>query len=311
MKLTGGALGDCYGRPVAVVVSEVVERLWPGRVIGFEALPAGITNANFKVDLGSEKVVVRIPGKNTELLGIDRNAEVAANRIAAAIGVAPEIVAIDDTTGCIVTRFVDGREIPMSELATEPMLGQVIATLKRVHGAGSVKISFDHFEVIRSYHEHAARRGVSEPFDYAEASAVLARIEEVRPFRPQVLGHNDLLNANFLHDGSIRILDWEYSGMSDPYFDLANFSFNNELGADQDQVVLEHYFGGVDDSKLATLRLMKLVSEMREAMWGVVQLAISELEVDFAGYAAERGQRFEALLATMELGRLLEQVAPS
>ncbi len=291
------------------VVTELIERLWPGREVAVESLSGGITNANFKVDLGAEQLVVRVPGKNTDLLGINRVSEVAANRIAATIGVAPEIVAVDAKTGCIVTRFVEGRTIPMAELATEPTLGEVIATLVRVHGAGSLDVDFDHYRVIRGYHAEALRRGVSEPFDYAEANAVLSRIEAARPFRPQVLGHNDLLNANLLHDGSVRILDWEYAGMADPYFDLANFSVNNELGSERDRAILEHYFGGADSAKLAALALMKLVSELREAMWGVIQLAVSELEVDFVAYATERGERFRTLLATMELGFLLEHAA--
>lgn len=219
-------------------------------------------------------------------------------------------MALDDATGCIVTRFLDGRPIPMSELATEPTLGAVMATLRRVHACGTVAVNFDHFQVIGCYHDEARRRGISEPFDYAKASDVLASIEATRPFRPLVLGHNDLLNANFLDDGSIRLLDWEYAGMADPYFDLANFSVNNELGSECDEPILEHYFGVVDSSKLAVLALMKLVSEMREAMWGVVQLAISELDVDFLTYATERGQRFEGLLATMDLRHLLRDVAP-
>jgi len=291
------------------VVADVLERLWPGRTVVVESLSGGITNANFKVDLGEEQVVVRVPGKNTALLGIDRVSEVSANRIAAMIGVAPDVVAVDETTGCIVTRFLEGRTIPMAELATEPTLGEVIATLVRVHRAGSLDVHFNHFQVIRAYHDEAFRHEVSEPFDYSEASAVLSRIEAARPFRPRVLGHNDLLNANLLHDGAVRILDWEYAGMADPFFDLANFSVNNELGRDRDQAILEHYFGTVDSAKLATLALMKLVSELREAMWGVVQIAVSDLDVDFVSYAKERGERFGALLATMELDSLLDKVA--
>jgi thiamine kinase-like enzyme len=295
---------------MADVVTEVVARLWPGRTAIVETLSGGITNANFKVSFDGEIVVVRVPGRNTEVLGIDRAAEAAASRRAAAIGVGPEVVAVDDATGCMVTRFLEGRPVPMAELSTEPMLGTVIATLVRVHAAGSVAVDFDHFRVIRSYHDQVDQRGVPEPFDYAKASSVLSRIEAVRPFRAQVLGHNDLLNGNFLDDGAIRILDWEYAGMADPYFDLANFSVNNELGNEHDASILKHYFGSVDDSKLATLALMKLVSELREAMWGVVQLAISELEVDFAAYATERGARFEALLARIDLDRMLELAVP-
>ena len=225
------------------LVVDVVGRLRPGREAFVEPLPGGITNSNFKVDLGHEQVVVRVPGNNTGLLGIDRASEVAANRAAAAVGVAPEVVGVDEETGCIVTRFLEGRPIPMAELATEPTLGEVIAALLRVHGAGSVDTHFNPFQVVRSYHEELQRRGVPEPFDYDEVSELLGRIEAVRPFRASVLGHNDLLNANMLHDGSIRILDWEYAGMADPYFDLANFSVNNELGAERDESILHHYFG--------------------------------------------------------------------
>jgi len=290
-------------------IHDVVERVRPGQPATVEPLPGGITNANFKVDLGTECVVIRVPGNNTEVLGIDRASEVAANRVAAAVGVAPEVVAVDEETGCIVTRFVEGRPISMEELATEPTLGAVITTLARVHRAGQVDAEFNHFNVIRAYHEEAQRRGVAEPFDYEQINAVLERIESVRPFKASVLGHNDLLNANMLHDGSIRILDWEYAGMADPFFDLANFSVNNELGPARDESIIQHYFGSVDESKLATLGLMKLVSEMREAMWAVVQVAISDLEVDFVAYAADRHERFEVLLAAMELGRLLVRAA--
>lgn len=290
-------------------IYDVVERMRPGKPAKVEPLPGGITNANYKVDLGDEQVVIRVPGSKTELLGIDRSAEVAANRMAAAVGVAPEVLAVDGPTGCIVTRFVHGRPIPMAELATEPTLGSVIATLARVHLAGRVEVEFNHFEVIRSYHRTAQSRGVAAPFDYRSARAVLERIEAARPFVPSVLGHNDLLNANMLHDGSIRILDWEYAGMADPFFDLANFSVNNELPSEHDETIVRHYFGEVDETSLATLALMKLVSEMREAMWAVVQLSISELEVDFVAYATDRYARFEVLLAAMELGRLLVRAA--
>ena len=56
-------------------------------------LDGGITNRNFRVRFGGRDCVVRLPGKDTELLGIDREAERAATAAAAAIGVAPEVVA--------------------------------------------------------------------------------------------------------------------------------------------------------------------------------------------------------------------------
>lgn len=285
-------------------VAEIVERLLGACASEIEPLSGGITNANYKIVIDDEQLVLRIPGKDTELLGIDRTNEVAANRLAARIGVAPEVVAVDEESGCMVTRFLHGRVVPKEELATEPTLGEVITKLRDVHAAGRISATFDHFAVIRGYHELASTRGVDEPFDYPLASAVLDRIEAIRPFRPMVLGHNDLLNANLLHDGSVRILDWEYAGMADPFFDLANFSVNNELGSELDKVVVHHYFGRVNESFLAALVLMKLVSELREAMWGVAQLAISDLDFDFTQYAMERGGRFEVLLDGLDINEL-------
>src|SRR5579862_8020894 len=159
-------------------IDEVVERLLGTSANSIEPLHGGITNANYKVQLSDEQVVVvRIPGKNTALLGIDRICEVAANRLAAEIGVGPEVIAAEEETGCLVTRFIEARSVPMAELGTEPTLGDVISRLRHVHTAGSIPGSFDHFAVIRRYHELASTRGVDEPFDYETASAVLDEIE--------------------------------------------------------------------------------------------------------------------------------------
>jgi len=291
------------------IVHQVVEHLWPGRPRQVERLEGGITNANYRVAVGDEVVVVRVPGSRTELLGIDRPSEAAAARLAAALGVGPEVVAVVEDPWCLVTRFIEGRPIEPVELGAEPMLGHVVDTLKKVHGGGAIPVTFDYFAVIRQYHEVAARRMVAEPFDYDAAGAVLDAVAEARPFRPTVLGHNDLLNANFLYDGEVRILDWEYAGMTDPFFDLANLSVNHDFSAAGDDALLSHYFGRTSPGLSAALTVMKMVSELREAMWGVVQMAVSELEVDYVAYATERAAHFEALVRATDLTDLLAAAA--
>ncbi|MGD0055322.1 MAG: choline kinase family protein [Acidimicrobiales bacterium] len=282
-------------------VDQLVGRLWPGRTVRVERLSGGMTNANYLADFDDEQVVVRIPGKDTALLGIDRRHEAEANRLAASIGVAPQVLLESQLEGYLVTRFLPARAVPPAELAAEPMLGEVAATLRLVHGAGTVAAHFNPFDVVAQYHEIAEGHGVTEPFDYAGARDVLGMIATVRPFRPAAFCHNDLLNENFLYDERIRLLDWEYSGMGDPFFDLANFSINHELSAHSDDLLLEHYFGHVDEGQRSLLALMRLVSEMREAMWGVVQLAISEIDMDFDAYCQRRAQRFATLLAEMDI----------
>jgi thiamine kinase-like enzyme len=85
--------------------------------------------------------------------------------------------------------------------------------------------------------------------------------------------------------------------MGDRFFDLANFSVNHEFGVEEDRRLLEAYFGAARDSDLAALRLMRFMSDFREAMWGVLQSGISELDFDFAGYAAKHFARLHATAA--------------
>ncbi len=105
--------------------------------------------------------------------------------------------------------------------------------------------------------------------------------------------HNDLLAANFIRGERLWIVDWEYAGMGDPAFDLANFAVNNGLDELGDRTLLDAYGGG--DARIHLL--MRYMSDFREAMWGVVQQAISNLDFDFAGYASEHFDRLERTAA--------------
>ncbi len=265
----------------------IAERVWPGRGLEVEPLGGGITNHNFKVSLDGEAYVLRIGGERTELLGIDRHAEEEAARAAAAQGVGPEVVAFVD--GSLITRFVPGE--PVADMSDPATLREVAALLRRVHGGPPFPARFDSFRVVEVYRDTAAEHGVLAP-GYAAAKETADRIERrlgPQPVRPC---HNDLLAANFIRspDG-IRIVDWEYAGMGDRFFDLANLAVNNELGPDGERELLVAY--GEDDS--AHLTLMRFMSDFREAMWGVVQRSVSELDFDFAGYAE---QHFERLART-------------
>jgi thiamine kinase-like enzyme len=86
------------------------------------------------------------------------------------------------------------------------------------------------------------------------------------------------LAANFIDDGeSIRIIDWEYGGQGDRFFDLGNFAVNNQLSEEQERELLAHYFGESTPERHRRLQLMRLASDMREAAWGFLQAGISKL----------------------------------
>jgi thiamine kinase-like enzyme len=269
-------------------VEEMVERLWPGSEVVVTVLGGGITNHNFKVEVGGETFVLRIGGKDTELLGINRTHEHAASVLAASLGVGPEVVAFVEPEGYLVTRFVEGTPVPPERMP----VAAVAETLRLVHGAGVIPSRFDSFRVVETYRDTAEERGVRVPTAYAEAKQRADAIEARRGPYELCPCHNDLLNANFIDDGErLRIVDWEYAGMGDPFFDLANFAVNHGLDAAGERALLTAYLGEADEAMLELLREMRFMSDFREAMWGVVQQGISELDVDFAAYADEHFSR--------------------
>jgi thiamine kinase-like enzyme len=288
--------------PTDVRVRELVERLRPelGAPEGPpEPLDGGITNRNFRLRAGGAEYVLRLPGKDTGLLEIDREAERAANTMAASAGVAPEVAAFLADEGILVTRFVTGEPVESGALREPALLAEVAGRLHAVHSAPPLPSTFDSFRIVETYRDTAASHGARIPEAYDDALALARRLEPAMtgPEHDPVPCHNDLLAANFIcSEGRVWIVDWEYAGMGDRYFDLANLSINNGFDEDDDRRLLEAYFREPATSRrFAWLRLMRAMSDFREAMWGVVQTAASELDFDFAGYAAEH---FERLMST-------------
>ena len=91
--------------------------------------------------------------------------------------------------------------------------------------------------------------------------------------------------------------------MGDRFFDLANFAINHELDTSQSELLLAAYFGEVRTPDAQALELMRFMSDFREAMWGVVQSAVSELDFDFDAYAAEHFARLERTAAVAGIRR--------
>ena len=169
---------------------------------------------------------------------------------------------------------------------------------------------FDSFRVVERYRAAAEERGGTVPADYDDAAADAARIEGVLGGRPPVPCHNDLLTANFIDDGErLRIVDWEYAGMGERFFDLANLSVNNGFSEDEDRALLDAYFHGAGEGAFAALRLMRVMSDFREAMWGVVQTVASDIDFDYPAYAAEHFARLRASARTRRFEDWLERAA--
>jgi thiamine kinase-like enzyme len=261
-------------------------------------LEGGITNRNYRARFGQEDYVVRLHGKDTDLLGISREAECLANSAAAGLGIAPEVAGSFD--GGLVTRFLACAPLGSEQIAARAE--EVAHALRAFHEAAvALPVNFWVPDLLEQYSGIIAARGVVAPPEYAEARELAERIAAALPVRALRPCHNDLLPGNLVRERTadrIMIVDWEYAGMGHPYFDLGNLSVNNGFDESADERLLSAYHGGAPSpGQRAMLKLMRVLSDVREAAWGVMQACVSDLDFDFEGYAERHFTRLRAAIA--------------
>jgi thiamine kinase-like enzyme len=257
-------------------------------------LTGGITNTNYKIDADGRSYVLRITGPETDKLGIQRDVEYSANLAAGRLGIAPEVLYYIEPEGYLVTRFIKARRMPPEVITQPDNIVRVVHKLRLFHRRGpELNGTFNVFRRVEMLTGVSKQKGCKFPFDFDWLMQTMCQAEDALmkdPYIPTPC-HDDLLNLNWLDEdvageiGEVRLLDWEYAGMGDIFFDLANFSHHHRLNENQVRLLLQEYFGEVTPKNYARLRLMWPMSEMHEAMWGTTQTGISTLDEDFQGYA--------------------------
>ncbi|HLX57871.1 MAG TPA: choline/ethanolamine kinase family protein [Ktedonobacteraceae bacterium] len=283
---------------------------WSAERARVTPLEGGITNQNYRVDIDGESFVLRVGGKGTHLLGIDRERESACAAIAAQVGVGPHVLRFLPAEDALVTRFVSGAAFTPASAAEPRILQRIVASVQRYHAGPAFPGAFSPFATVRNYHQLALQHSVTFPDTLPRVFALMARIEEaLGPVQQSRPCHNDLLASNFIDDGhTIWIIDWEYAGMGDPFFDLGNFAVNQSLDVERCELLLRYYFGEARPADLAHLHLMRLSSDLRESFWGFLQLGVSELDFDYREYAHHHLNRFLRNVETSPFEQWLEDV---
>ncbi|HEY3727676.1 MAG TPA: phosphotransferase [Solirubrobacteraceae bacterium] len=268
-------------------------------------LTGGITNHNFRARFGGRDTVVRLPGKETALLGISRDAERLAAERAAALGIAPAL--LDAGEEHLVCELIEGGPIDGDRLRARPQ--SAAQALRAFHDSGlQLPVRFWVPDLLERYAEIVGRRGGRLPPAYIQAQSLASRIVTVLPLSEPVACHDDLLPGNVLardrEPYDAVLVDWEYAGMGHRMFDLGNLAVNNEFDDAAEERLLAAYFGQApSDGRRAALKLMRIMSDAREGAWGVVQGVISELDFDFGEYA---DKHFTRLTRAAEDPRLEE-----
>ena len=270
---------------------------WRG-AIDIEPLGGGMTNANFVVRDSTDRYVVRV-GEDIPVHQLMRFNELSASRAAHAAGISPPVVYSEP--GLLVLGYVEGRTLDEPAVRDPQMLERIVALVRRCHDEvprhlRGPALVFWVFHVLRDY-GHTLRDSASRHGEKLQRLADIAATLESQLVPTRIVfGHNDLLAANIIDDGSrLWLIDWDYAGFNSPLFDLGGLATNSELDRDAQMTVLAAYFGADPGSDLVrSFDVMKCASLLRESMWSMVSEIHSELDIDYGPYTAENLRRFEA-----------------
>ncbi len=275
---------------------------WSGPVAPVR-LAGGISNDNFLIADGGQKYVVRVNG-DVPVHGVWRGNDATCNRAAAAVGIAPEVHFVADNA--IVVDFIDGRTFGAEDVTVQANLERILTLVKRTHGAAFHNIrgpvcAFWPFRVCRDYALYLREQGSRMIPELDRLGEANARLERIAGAMDVVLGHNDLLAANFVDDGErLWLIDWEHAGLSSPLFDLANLASNNGFSEAGETWLLENYFEEpADEERRRRFLAMKCASLLREAMWSMASELTSTLDFDYQAYSREYLGRFEVAYARL------------
>lgn len=266
------------------------------------ARQGGLTNLVYLVDTGSERVIVRIPGAGTEEY-VDRAVEAVNARAAAAAGVSAEVIWADPDSGLMVSRAIDGIVTMTPELfGSRPGApARAGAALAKLHRSGqSFDFRFELFSMIDEYLRLLSTKDVDLPEGYNDIVAAAEPVKALLAEHPVPLApcHCDPLCENFLDDGeTMWIVDWEYSGMNDPHWDVGDLSVEAGLDDRLETELMRGYFGrDPTAAEHGRIVIYKAMCDLLWTLWGLIQHADGNPAEDFWAYSTGRFDRCKALM---------------
>ena len=257
-------------------------------------LEGGITNLNFLVNHGDQKLVVRLGQDIPEHL-VFRSNEINVSKAAYEIGVSPKL--IHSELGVLVLEYIESETLDPKGI--QKNLERIMPVIKKIHNEIPNFLSgqpamFWVFHVIKYYANFLRLNHRSHQNKIDDLLHKASKLEKLSSPREIVFGHNDFLAANFLDDGSkIWVVDWEYGGFNDPLFDIGGLASNNDFNKDLEKEALEMYHEkSLTNDVLFKYNSMKTASLLRETMWSMVSEITSKLEFNYGEYTQENLNKF-------------------
>lgn len=280
---------------------------WRGKAVDWQEIGGGITNHNYVITVDEGRggtYVLRVPGAGTDAF-IDRERELGNHASAAEAGISPPLLHVLEPEKCTVVPFITGETMHPETLAGHPdRLDKVVDVIRTYHDKAAFSNDTSVFPMIRDYLEKAAAVDAWFPPDWPELMAVGADIEAAmkRDVPAPVACHNDLLSENFIlePDGRMWLIDWEYGGMNDPYFDLGDFCVEHPLSRDEERLIITRYCGEMQDHRFHRMLLHKITADLWWSIWAFIQERVSKLDFDYRAYGNGRLDRLRGNAADPE-----------
>jgi thiamine kinase-like enzyme len=297
--------GKCLGEAVTEAeqaLERAVARVahWPAEMVRYRPVSGGITNINWRVDVGANSYFVKIPGRGTELF-IDRAVALDAATKAHRLGVGPKVHAFLADFGIEVANFVtDRRAGALGDFQDMAVCASVIDAYRALHAAAPLTLTKTVFDMIDEHRAQITELGGWRPHDEAW---LLDQVEAARSALTQsgldlVPCFNDPMPGNFLvgADKSVMLIDYEYASNNDRAYDLGAWFGEMFLTPDQEEALVARYRGGPDPAMLARARIHKALADIKWASWSMVQERISDMDFDYRKYGVWKYMRARAVM---------------
>lgn len=256
----------------------------------------GMTNINYQASVGNEHYIVRIPGVGTDQF-INREEEMKNLEIGVNLGINPEHICINAETGLKITRMIpDAITLTSSATKEKETLKKITDVLRTLHRSDiQMENQFKLYELMEHYENNAIEANAEFYPNFEEAKEEVLRIKSAYDELEKIESpcHIDALAQNFVMDGKgkLYLIDWEYSGMFDPLWDVATLTLESEFNVQEEALFLDFYFEreATDEEKKRIL-IQKVFQDYLWSIWALFKGAKGD---DFGSYGNDRFERLQ------------------
>jgi thiamine kinase-like enzyme len=221
------------------------------------------------------------------------------------------VIAFAPEVSVLAVRFIEGTTWTDDDVLDPRNSDRIAEVCRRLHAGPAFVNDFDMLQLQPQYLSLVLERGLRLPDRYLDVAPHMKAIAAALGVRPQrtVPCNNDLLAANVIDAGDrLWLIDYEYSGNNDPFFEIGNL-WSEAAGTPDDLGrLVTAYAGEVSSALTARARLWGLMSKYGWMLWASIQDGTSDLDFDFWSWGLEKYDRAVAEFDGPDFGRLLEEV---